>query len=200
MELSETQAKVLEILQLQPRLSMRELSDRIGVSPPTAGRMVEELEDLGVIKGYRAELDSTRLNLHTFLVTIMVEFPLQDSIAASLSEHERIGYIAESDDGRLFIRAVVPSLREFDGILEIIKSTEGVKRVGISRIICEHKDQTILSTEHLTKLEIQCFHCKKYMKDTPVKVELDGKKHYVCCDVCASEYRERYRSLVEGSK
>ena len=48
---------LLDILQLEGRLSYRELGDRVGLSAPAVAERMHKLEDSGVIRGYRAVVD-----------------------------------------------------------------------------------------------------------------------------------------------
>ena len=53
--------KILQILELDGRISNTELASRVGLSPSACLRRVQELERSGLIKGYRAVLDRSRL-------------------------------------------------------------------------------------------------------------------------------------------
>lgn len=53
--------QILRALQKSGRISNIELADRIGLSPSACLRRVQELERSGVIKGYRAVLDGSKL-------------------------------------------------------------------------------------------------------------------------------------------
>ena len=55
--------RILRELSRDGRMSNLELADRIGLSPSACLRRVQELERSGVIKGYRAVLDRTKLGL-----------------------------------------------------------------------------------------------------------------------------------------
>ena len=50
--------RILHELQINGRISNAELAEKINLSPSTCLRRVQELESSGVIKGYRAILDS----------------------------------------------------------------------------------------------------------------------------------------------
>ena len=54
---------LLEVLQEDGRLTWAELGRRVNLSPPAVAERVHRLEDQGVIKGYRAEVDLARLGL-----------------------------------------------------------------------------------------------------------------------------------------
>jgi DNA-binding Lrp family transcriptional regulator len=52
---------ILSVLKEDGRISNAELADRVGLSTSACLRRVQELERLGVIKGYRAVFDKTLL-------------------------------------------------------------------------------------------------------------------------------------------
>ena len=55
---------ILRELQNNARISNAELADLIGLSPSACLRRVQELEQSGVIKGYKAVLDAEKLGNH----------------------------------------------------------------------------------------------------------------------------------------
>jgi Lrp/AsnC family leucine-responsive transcriptional regulator len=54
-------SRILELLQKDARISMAELGRRVHLSQPAVTERVRKLEISGVIKGYRAEVDVSRL-------------------------------------------------------------------------------------------------------------------------------------------
>jgi Lrp/AsnC family leucine-responsive transcriptional regulator len=59
--LDSTDLRLLTELQGDARLSLAELGRRIGLSAPAVGERMRRLEELGVITGYRAEIDPRAL-------------------------------------------------------------------------------------------------------------------------------------------
>lgn len=55
--------RILHELKIDGRISNVELAERIGLSPSATLRRVQELEKKGVIKGYRAMLNSVKLGI-----------------------------------------------------------------------------------------------------------------------------------------
>ncbi|EKO3533650.1 Lrp/AsnC family transcriptional regulator [Vibrio fluvialis] len=55
--------RILRELQQDGRISNVELAERVGLSPSATLRRVQELERKKVIRGYRAVLDKTQLNV-----------------------------------------------------------------------------------------------------------------------------------------
>lgn len=62
-EIDTVNRRVLEELQRDPRLTMSELGRRVGMSSPAVTERVRRLEETGVIRGYRLELDPVALGL-----------------------------------------------------------------------------------------------------------------------------------------
>jgi Lrp/AsnC family transcriptional regulator, leucine-responsive regulatory protein len=55
--------KILDALQKDGRLTNAELAQRIGMSSSPCWRRVQRLEEIGVIRGYHAEVDRQRVGL-----------------------------------------------------------------------------------------------------------------------------------------
>jgi DNA-binding Lrp family transcriptional regulator len=55
--------RILQMLRRDGRISNAELAARVGLSPSACLRRVQELERTGVIRGYRAVLDRSRLGI-----------------------------------------------------------------------------------------------------------------------------------------
>ena len=63
--------QILRLLQQDGRISNQDLADRIGLSPSPCLRRVRALEDAGVIKGYRAQVDAKALG-YTLMALIYI--------------------------------------------------------------------------------------------------------------------------------
>ena len=87
--LDETDMQILQILQEDGRISNAELSQRVGLAPPTVLRRVKLLEERGYIKGYAAIVDPLALGL-TVTAFIFIETAAGgcslDTLASSLAE------------------------------------------------------------------------------------------------------------------
>jgi Lrp/AsnC family leucine-responsive transcriptional regulator len=62
-EIDAVNRRVLEELQRDPRLTMSELGRRVGMSSPAVTERVRRLEEAGVIRGYRLDLNPVALGL-----------------------------------------------------------------------------------------------------------------------------------------
>ncbi|PYS99356.1 MAG: AsnC family transcriptional regulator [Acidobacteria bacterium] len=61
--IDEIDRKILKELQLDARVSYAELGRRVGLTTPAVIERVRKLEDAGVIVGYRAEIDTSKVGL-----------------------------------------------------------------------------------------------------------------------------------------
>lgn len=84
-KLDEITDRILHELSRDGRLSNIDLADRVGLSPSACLRRVQELERVGLIKGYRAVLDRDQLGAG-FTVYVMVG--LSDHSKASQDRFE----------------------------------------------------------------------------------------------------------------
>jgi Lrp/AsnC family leucine-responsive transcriptional regulator len=62
-KMDDTNHRILRELARDGRQTNLQLADRIGLSPSACLRRVQEMERAGIIKGYRAVIDSERLGL-----------------------------------------------------------------------------------------------------------------------------------------
>jgi DNA-binding Lrp family transcriptional regulator len=83
--LDETDRRLLTELQNEGRVTNVELAHRVGLTAPPCLRRVRALEDMGVIKGYHAELDASKLG---FAITVFALVSLKSQAEESLRQFE----------------------------------------------------------------------------------------------------------------
>jgi Lrp/AsnC family leucine-responsive transcriptional regulator len=69
--LDETGRNLLSVLQEDARLSYAELGRRIGLSPAATAERLRRLEDVGIVTGYRIEIDREALGLPILAIVRM---------------------------------------------------------------------------------------------------------------------------------
>ena len=83
--LDATDLRILAILQQQGRIPNLELAELVGLSPTPCSRRVKQLEEAGVIRGYRAIVDPAALGLGiTAMVGVRLEKHDPDALGAFL--------------------------------------------------------------------------------------------------------------------
>ena len=120
--LDQIDRRLLAELQDDGRITNVELANRVGLTAPPCLRRVRSLEDSGVIKGYHAELDASRLG---FAITVFAMVSLKSQAEADLRAFE--SYVAELPQVRechmlngeidFVLKVVSPDLRSFQQFL-----------------------------------------------------------------------------------
>ena len=89
-QLDEIDLRILEALEADGRLTNVQLADRIGLSPSPCLRRVKRLESEGVIEGYGAKINRTKVGLGlTVFVQVGLERPREadaDKFAKSMQQ------------------------------------------------------------------------------------------------------------------
>lgn len=79
--LDETGWRILEELQENARITFSELGRRVALTPPAVAERVRRLEEAGIVRGYRAELDPQLVGLP---VTAFVRITTTGELCATL--------------------------------------------------------------------------------------------------------------------
>ena len=86
--LDETDLAILRLLSIDARISLRSIARELGMSPPAITDRVARLEGLGVIRGYRAEIDRALLGfpLVVYVGIVSVQGSDQTQVVERLRE------------------------------------------------------------------------------------------------------------------
>ena len=75
--------KLLKDLQADARISFAQLGRRVGLSTPAVAERVRRMEDEGIIRAYRAEIDPARVGLP---ITAFIRMSIVGNVLAKLTE------------------------------------------------------------------------------------------------------------------
>ncbi|MFC5831007.1 Lrp/AsnC family transcriptional regulator [Nonomuraea insulae] len=93
--------RILQELQRDGRLSNADLADRVGLTPSPCLRRVRQMEESGVIRGYRALLDGDSVG-RGFQAFVTVVMRYEDHETVAEFERRVAGLPAEVEAHRLF--------------------------------------------------------------------------------------------------
>lgn len=143
-------AKILEVLQTDARISNVELSRRVGLSPSPCLRRVRDLEREGVIRQYVTLLDPATLGLGvSVFVRVRLERQVEDALEAlenAVRERPEVQecYLMTGDTDYL-LRVVVPDIAAFERFLmDHLTRVPGVGSIQSSFALKEVKYRTDL--------------------------------------------------------
>ncbi|MDA5092490.1 Lrp/AsnC family transcriptional regulator [Aliiroseovarius sp. KMU-50] len=133
-----TDRRIISALQVNGRQKLGELAEAVGLSPTPCARRVAALEESGVITGYGARVDQTKLGLP---VTVFIEVELESQSREAITAFERaISRMEEvmechlmSGSRDILLRVVVADLTAFDEFMENhLMRVDGVNRMRSS--------------------------------------------------------------------
>lgn len=114
-------ARILRALQRDSNRPVAELAGEVGLSPSACHRRVKLLEEAGVIAGYRARLDPSKLGLN---INVFVEITLSSQSQEALNGFEsavgRFDEILEchltTGEADYLLRVVARDMADFDNV------------------------------------------------------------------------------------
>ncbi|MGY6535772.1 MAG: Lrp/AsnC family transcriptional regulator [Pararhodobacter sp.] len=123
MHLEERDHQLLALLQDNARLSNQELAERAGMSPSSCWRRVRALEDAGVIRRYRAEIDPRRagLGFHAIIHVQLTRHArdLVERFVAEVMRHDEvIDCFATTGAADYHLRVLCADLDAFNAFME----------------------------------------------------------------------------------
>ncbi|MDF2046412.1 Lrp/AsnC family transcriptional regulator [Microbacterium sp. Kw_RZR3] len=120
--LDDIDRRILDELQRDGRLSNQDLADRIGLSPSPCLRRVRQLEQAGILEGYRAVVSPKAVDL---TITAFVRLRLASHEGATVDAvEERLRALPNIVEAHLLagdwdylVRIVTPSFEEYERLL-----------------------------------------------------------------------------------
>jgi Lrp/AsnC family transcriptional regulator, leucine-responsive regulatory protein len=118
--LDEVGRNLLSVLQQDARLSYAELGRRIGLSPAATAERLRRLEESGIIKGYRVELDLEALGLPVLaIVRMSCDGARYRPFLKAVETMERVVECHHVAGGDAFVLKVAAgSVRELEKVVE----------------------------------------------------------------------------------
>ena len=127
--MDQTDYKILEELQNNGRISMKDLGKKVSLTSPAVTERVKKLEDCGIISGYSAIIDSKKLNKHVQAI-INVGLKVQDHkkfIDLAKKENAIIECHHLTGDGCMQIKVIVSNTEELEKLLNRIQAIGSTK-------------------------------------------------------------------------
>ena len=118
-----TDYKILNILQVDSRTTLKEVGDRVGLTAPAVSERIRKMEEQGVIRGFHIDIDRERLNCNmTGFILVAPEPEKYNSFCdfcvknpAIISHYHVIGVF------NALLRFAVRGTKELDELLSSIK-------------------------------------------------------------------------------
>lgn len=124
MKFNEIDLLILKELQKDSRLSIRELSKRINLSPPSVAERVRRLEDCGIIEGYTIKINKKKLGLSIdCIIKVTMKNGEYEKFKAFIKDYERSEWCYRiAGNGCFLVKLSVKSLDEIEEFINKISS------------------------------------------------------------------------------
>lgn len=138
--IDETDRRLLNALRHDARMSLKDLSEQVGLSSPSVGERIRRLQERGVIRGFTVDIDPAALGFTLQAIVRIRPLPGKLHIVQKLIQE--VPQIVECDkvtgDDCFVARLYVRSMEEIDAILDRIAdkaatSTSMVKSQTVPR-------------------------------------------------------------------
>ncbi len=191
MSLDENDVNILHVLQGNGRLSFRQVSEKVRISVPTVSNKVGNMEKLGVIKGYRADLDPERLGELSAMVTIKAKPAELSAVADHFVEDEQVRQMFYLSSGRLLLVCTFIGAHQINDFAAKLGSITEVLEYDIANVISVAKELDRAVVASGLSVVMQCTQCGREMRDEPIRLKENGKDFYLCSPLCMNNFQAR---------
>lgn len=150
-ELDAIDWRILKELQESGRMTNVELARRVGISAPPCLRRVKRLEQSGIIRGYRALLNSPALGLGVVAFCLVGLHRQSELELRAFADHSRRWPVVRrawmvSGESDFLLHCVAPDLGAFQSfVVEELASTANVDTVRTALTIRQVKDEGLVA-------------------------------------------------------
>lgn len=133
MKMDNTDIKILMELQADSRLSIRELSKRVNLSPPSVTERIRKLEDNGVIEGYTIKINEKALGLSIqCIIQIDIKNGQFDKFKKFIYNHPRVDFCYRiAGHSCILVKLSVQSISEIEQFIDSISSLDSTTTTNI---------------------------------------------------------------------
>ena len=142
-QLDKTDRQILKILQKDGRITNKELSNQLGLSPPPTLERVKKLETMGYIQGYEARLDPEKIKLGTIMmVSVALHQHTHEIISEFKQAIQNLDEVMEcyhvTGDNDYLLKVVCGNIAEYESSV--------VDKLSVLQNLGKIKSSVVLST------------------------------------------------------
>ncbi|TQQ84025.1 Lrp/AsnC family transcriptional regulator [Peptacetobacter hominis] len=129
-KLDETDRKIIEILQEDGRISMKDLGKLIGLTSPAVSERIKRLENCGIISGYKAIINPDALgrNIKAFIhISLVGSQSYSDFIESAKNDPRIVECHHITGDDCSLLKVLVKDMHELENVIDSIKKIGATK-------------------------------------------------------------------------
>ena len=191
MGFDENDVHILNVLQGNGRLSFRQISEKVKISVPTVSSKVGNLERMGVIKGYHAELDPERMGEFSAMVTLKARPSELPEVARSFDNDDQVRQMFFLSSGRLLLICTFVDAHMINDFASRLASISQVTEYDIASVISVAKELDLALVAPGVSPVMSCGHCGKEVRDELLRLKDGSESYFLCSPACLRELRSR---------
>lgn len=189
MGLDENDVSILNVIQGNGRLSFRQISEKVKVSVPTVSSKIGNLERLGVIRGYHAELDTERMGELSAMVSVKARPSELAKVAERFRDDEQVRQAFFLSSGRLLLVCTFVNAHMVNDFAVRLSSIPEVLEYEIANVISVSKELDRAVVAPGVSPVVKCAHCGKEFREEPFRMRVNGRTVYMCSPECATPHQ-----------
>lgn len=136
-----TDCRIIEILQDDGRISMKDLGKIVGLTSPAVSERVKRLEEAGVIQGYKAIVNPDKLGrvIKSFINIALPSENYQEFISYARQDNRIVECHHITGEDCLLLKVIVKDMYELEQVIDKIKQVGKTKTSVILSTIIEAK-------------------------------------------------------------
>ncbi|WZL74277.1 Lrp/AsnC family transcriptional regulator [Clostridiaceae bacterium 35-E11] len=118
-----TDCRIIEILQDNGRISMKDLGKMVGLTSPAVSERVKRLEEMGVIEGYKAIINPFKLNINVkaFIDVAMAAEKYQRFLKYAVENNSIIECHHVTGGDCVTLKVIAQNMEELEKLIDEIK-------------------------------------------------------------------------------
>ncbi|CEJ72201.1 AsnC/Lrp family transcriptional regulator [[Clostridium] sordellii] len=136
-----TDCRIIELLQEDGRISMKDLGKIVGLTSPAVSERVKRLEESGVIQGYKAIVNPDKLGrvIKSFINISLPSENYNNFIEYAKGDNRIVECHHITGDDCLLLKVIVKDMYELEQVIDKIKQVGRTKTSVILSTIIEAK-------------------------------------------------------------
>jgi len=200
MNLDATDINILQVLLENGRLSFRQIAEKVKVSVPTVSNKVGNMENLGIIKGYTAKLDSEKLGGQSVLICIKTKPSDAKKVSERFKTLSSVRQLFIMSNGKLNLICTFSNQPAVNEFITSLSDVPEIMEYDIASIVTVEKEESRAVVCEGSSLLLQCAYCKKDIHDVSYRSKIGQKEYYFCCPICQRGFEDKYESLKHESE
>jgi DNA-binding Lrp family transcriptional regulator len=193
LRLDRKDVEILSLLREDARTSLKDIASKVALSIPAVKARIERMRELGVIEGFTAIIDPSRIAervraiimCRTAVERLKVLRGELSPILEVREMHNVVGYY------NLVLKAEFRDLGSLTSFIQ--EKLVGVLELDVLVISKTDKEEYGGTVMYDDIIRLKCDFCKAQIVTRPVVKTIDGGKYYFHSDECADAFERRLR-------